>query len=172
MTFESASTHLPGAINLTIRATPTAELPAKIAAIPKKPIILPCYDRRGCFFSEVLGLELTRAGLDFRGRYTLPWEYFPPRGRPPHVDQWVAENDKSIWVKAGSRLAAAISGLAQWTGLIGAVLLLAIISRLLVLPFSVKAERDPRRDEDVLAPGRDLASLPLHLVPFVSKHLE
>jgi rhodanese-related sulfurtransferase/phosphohistidine swiveling domain-containing protein len=142
---EFAAGHLPGAINLTIRATPSAELPAKIAAIPKKPIILPCYDRRGCFFSEVLGLELTRAGLDFRGRYTLPWEYFPPRGRPPHVDQWVAENDKSIWVKAGSRLAAAISGLAQWTGLIGAVLLLAIISRLLVLPFSVKAERDQIR---------------------------
>ena len=142
---EFAAGHLPGAINLTIRATPTAELPAKIAAIPKKPIILPCYDRRGCFFSEVLGLELTRAGHDVRGRYTLPWEYFPPRGRPPHVDQWASAIDASIWVKAARRLAGAISGIAQWTGLIGAILLVAIISRLLVLPFSVKSERDQIR---------------------------
>jgi rifampicin phosphotransferase len=142
---EFAAGHLPGAIDLTIRATPSTELPAKIAAIPKKPIILPCYDRRGCFFAEVLGLELTRAGHDVRGRYTLPWEYFPPRGRPPHVDQWASEVDASIWVKAGRRLAGAISGIAQWTGLIGAILLLAIISRLLVLPFSVKSERDQIR---------------------------
>jgi rifampicin phosphotransferase len=142
---EFAAGHLPGAINLTIRATPTAELPAKIAAIPRKPIILPCYDRRGCFFSEVLGLELARAGLDFRGRYTLPWEYFPPRGRPPHVDQWANEMGASIWVQAGRRLAGAISTVAQSTGLIGAILLLAMISRLLVLPFSVKAERDQLR---------------------------
>src|SRR5215831_324550 len=113
---EFAAGHLPGAINLTLRATPTAELPAKLAAIPKKPIIVPCYDRRGCFFSEVLGLELTRAGHDFRGRYTLPWEYFPPRGRPPHVDQWANEIGASMLVKGGRRLAGAISGIAQWTG--------------------------------------------------------
>jgi rhodanese-related sulfurtransferase/phosphohistidine swiveling domain-containing protein len=142
---EFAAGHLPGAINLTIRATPSAELPAKLTAIPKKPIILPCYDRRGCFFSEVLGLELTRAGHDFRGRYTLPWEYFPPRGRPPHVDQWAKEISASIWIKAGRHIASVISELAQWTGLIGAIVLLAIISRLLVLPVSAKAERDQIR---------------------------
>src|SRR5262249_52266178 len=72
---ESKAAHLPDAITLTTRMPPPAELPGKIAALPKRPIILPCYDRRGCFFAEVMGLELTRAGFDYRGRYTLPWEY-------------------------------------------------------------------------------------------------
>ena len=97
---EFAAGHLPDAINLTIRTIPTAELPGKLAALPRRPIVLPCYDRRGCFFSEVMGLELTRAGYDFRGRYTLPWEYYVPRGRPPHVDKWLAEMNQSWWSKA------------------------------------------------------------------------
>ena len=43
---EFASGHLPNAINLPIRPTPTAELKAKIAQLPKQPIVVPCYDRR------------------------------------------------------------------------------------------------------------------------------
>ena len=34
---------------------PTEVMNEHIAKLPKRPIILPCYDRRGCFFAEVLG---------------------------------------------------------------------------------------------------------------------
>lgn len=54
-----AQGHLPGAINLPMRATPTDELASLIAALPDKPIVAACYDRRGCFISQVLGYELT-----------------------------------------------------------------------------------------------------------------
>lgn len=137
--------HLPNAINFAIRRVPTAELPKHMEALPKRPIILPCYDRRGCFFAEVLGLELTRAGHDVRGRYTQPWAYYMPTGRPPHVEAWVAENNKSIWLKSADYLAGLMSPLAQWIGVLGIAALLALISRLLVLPFSLKAERDQIR---------------------------
>jgi rifampicin phosphotransferase len=142
---EFAAGHLTGAINLTIRTTPTAELPAKIAALPRRPIIVPCYDRRGCFFSEVFGLELTRAGHDFRGRYTLPWEYFIPRGRPPYVEKWQEQVNKSWWSKGVDLVAAGLSWLADRGGFVFAILLVAILSRLLVLPLSVKSERDQIR---------------------------
>jgi rifampicin phosphotransferase len=146
---EFAAGHLTGAINLTIRTTPTAELPAKIAALPRRPIIVPCYDRRGCFFSEVFGLELTRAGHDFRGRYTLPWEYFIPRGRPPYVEKWQEQVNKSWWSKGVDLVAAGLSWLADRTGFVFAIVLLAILSRFLVLPFSVKAERDQIRGRTI-----------------------
>ena len=55
---EFAHGHLPDAINLPLRPMPTEELNEQIAKLPKRPIIVPCYDRRGCFFAEVLGLEL------------------------------------------------------------------------------------------------------------------
>ena len=84
---------------------PTEVMNEHIAKLPKRPIILPCYDRRGCFFAEVLGSELHQAGHDVRGRYTLPWEYFIARARPPHVEAWIAEQNKSIWAKAAAYLA-------------------------------------------------------------------
>jgi rhodanese-related sulfurtransferase/phosphohistidine swiveling domain-containing protein len=144
-----AASHIAGAINLSLRRMPTEVMNEHIAKLPKRPIILPCYDRRGCFFAEVLGYELSRAGHDVRGRYTLPWEYFIARGRPPHVDQWIAEQNRSIWAKAGSWLAGFMAMLSQWTGIIGAIVLLAAVSRLLVLPFSLKAERDQIRARSV-----------------------
>lgn len=136
---------LPGSINLTIRRIPTTELPKHIAALPNRPIILPCYDRRGCFFAEVLGYELTKAGRDVRGRYTMPWAYFVEASRPPHVEQWIAENNRGTLAKLGDWLAGFLLSLAQWVGLPLAILALALASRLLVLPFSVKAERDQLR---------------------------
>jgi rhodanese-related sulfurtransferase/membrane protein insertase Oxa1/YidC/SpoIIIJ len=157
---EFASGHLPEAINLTLRTTPTPELPGKLAALPRRPIVLPCYDRRGCFFAEVMGLELTRAGYDFRGRYTLPWEYYVPRGRLPHVDKWLNEINQSWWSKANRFLASVLTSISGWTGIIPAILLLAVISRLLVLPFSVKAERDQIKSRAV---ADDLRALKLRL---------
>jgi rhodanese-related sulfurtransferase/phosphohistidine swiveling domain-containing protein len=150
--------HIAGAINLSLRRMPTEELEARIAQLPKKPIILPCYDRRGCFFAEVLGHELTRAGHDVRGRYTLPWEYFVARPRPPHVEQWIAEQNKSLWSKAAETLAGAMSALASHTGTAAVIVLLATLSRILVLPFSVKAERDQIRARAVAAELDELKS--------------
>ncbi len=137
-----AGGHLPGAINLAIRRTPTAELGQRLAELPKKPVILPCYDRRGCFFAEVLGLELSRAGHDVRGRYTLPWEYYVARGRPPHVEQWVAESQLGWWARAARALGNGLAKVSQAWGLLAGIALLALVSRLLVLPFSLKSERD------------------------------
>lgn len=140
-----AENHIRGAINLSLRRMPTEVMNEHIAKLPKQPIILPCYDRRGCFFAEVLGSELSRAGLDVRGRYTLPWEYFIARPRPPHVEAWIAEQNKSVLTKAANYLAGWLSSLSQSTGVILAIVLLAALSRFLVLPFSVKAERDQIR---------------------------
>jgi rhodanese-related sulfurtransferase len=137
-----AQGHLPQTISFPIQSIPTADLPKAIAEIPKRPIVLPCYDRRSCFFADVAGIELTRAGYDVRGRYTQPWAYFVPRERPAYVDRWIAQSNQSLWDKAATYLADAMSAAAAWIGLPGAILLLAVISRLLVLPFSVKAERD------------------------------
>ncbi|MEI8150259.1 MAG: PEP/pyruvate-binding domain-containing protein [Hyphomicrobiales bacterium] len=140
-----AASHIDGAINLSLRRMPTEILSERIAKLPKRPIVLPCYDRRGCFFAEVLGYELTQAGLDVRGRYTLPWEYFVARGRPPHVEAWVVENNQGLLARSAQYVAAAMSAVSKWTGVLAAVVLLAMISRLLVLPFSLKAERDQLR---------------------------
>lgn len=139
---EFTAGHLPGAINVPLRPTPSADLARLVAALPEKPIIAPCYDRRSCFFGEILGLTLTRAGRDFRGRYTVPWEYFTPSKRPPHVEALMAEASKPLWQRAREALTGALAALAKTAGLPLALLLLALSSRLIVLPFSLKAERD------------------------------
>jgi rhodanese-related sulfurtransferase/membrane protein insertase Oxa1/YidC/SpoIIIJ/phosphohistidine swiveling domain-containing protein len=137
--------HLPDAINIPLRRTPTAELQRLIGEVPRRPIILPCYDRRSCFMTEVLGLELYRAGHDVRGRYTQPWLYYTPKPRPPHVEQRLAEMNKSYWRKGVERLAAELTATEAVIGLVPAILLLALLSRILVLPFSLKSERDQIR---------------------------
>ena len=139
---EYAAGHLPDAINLSIRRQPSTALQSQIARLPKRPVVLPCYDRRGCFFAEVLGLELTRAGHDVRGRYTLPFEYFIASGRPPHVEKWIAEGQRSLWSHARDAVLLFVEALAGQIGLPFAILLMATLSRLAVLPLSLKAERD------------------------------
>src|SRR6185295_3801579 len=142
---EFKNDHLPNAINLPIRATPTAAFKAKLAELPKQPIIVPCYDRRSCFFGEVLGLEFERAGYDYRGRYTTPWELFSPTEPRPYIKEWLAENDKGYFQRGAEALAAVLSPVAGTIGLILTIILLACLSRLMILPFAVKAERDQIR---------------------------
>jgi rhodanese-related sulfurtransferase/membrane protein insertase Oxa1/YidC/SpoIIIJ/phosphohistidine swiveling domain-containing protein len=161
---EFATYHLPQAINLPIRPTPLAQLQARIAALPHRPIIAPCYDRRSCFYAQILGHEATAAGYDFRGRYTVPWDYFnapPPR---PYVQQYLNELHKSWWGKLVYLLTAGLHKGADWIGFLPVILLLAIVSRLSVLPFSLKAERDQivsrRLDAEVKALKARLASDP------------
>lgn len=153
---EFKSDHLPNAINLPIRPTPTEQLKANIAQLPKQPIVVPCYDRRSCFFGEVLGLELDRAGYDYRGRYTAPWEFFTPTEPRPYIKEWLAENDKGYFQKAAETLAAVLSPVAGVVGVILTIVLLACLSRLMILPFAVKAERDQIRARDASAEMDDI----------------
>ena len=139
---EFAAGHLPDAINLAIRRQPTAVLASQIQNLPKRPVIMPCYDRRGCFFSDVLGLELTRAGHDVRGRYTVPFEYFVPTSRPPHIEQLIADSKRSLWSRARDGAAVLVTWLVGQTSAFSAIIILAIISRSAVAPLSLKAERD------------------------------
>jgi rhodanese-related sulfurtransferase len=139
--FEMA--HLPGAINIPIRATASDELARRIAELPKdRPVVAACYDRRSCFSSQVLGLEMARAGFDFRGRYTLPWEYFKAKPAKPHIAAWLAEQRRGPWQRGIDIVAGWLKSLDHQIGLVLAILLAAIASRLLVLPISLKAERD------------------------------
>ena len=134
--------HLPGAINIPLRATPSAQLQSIISSLPKRPIIAACYDRRGCFISQVLGLELSRTGYDFRGRYTLPWEYFVAPAPKPHIAAWLASSQQGVWQSAVTALAGILQYIAKHTNMLLAIFALALASRLLVLPISIKAERD------------------------------
>ena len=153
---EFASGHLPKAVNLPMRPTPTPDLKAKMSALPKKAIVVPCYDRRSCFFGEVLGLELTRLGYDYRGRYTVPWEYFTKNEPRPYIKEWLAEAHKGYFAKGAEMLASVLAPIANHIGLILTIILLACLSRLMILPFGVKAERDQIRSREASAEMDDI----------------
>lgn len=137
-----AAGHLPGAINIPLRALPTDELKERIAQLQDKPTIAACYDRRSCFMSQVLGLEMSAAGIDFRGRYTTPWEYFVAPKPKAHVQQWLAEQQVTLWQTAVSKLAAALVWFGERSHFVLGLLVLSLLSRLLVLPIALKSERD------------------------------
>ncbi|MGE3918108.1 MAG: PEP/pyruvate-binding domain-containing protein [Hyphomicrobiaceae bacterium] len=157
---EFAAGHLPGAVNIPMRRMTTPELDAALDRLPAKPILVACYDRRSCFFGELVGLSLWRNGRDFRGRYTLPWEYFPVPAPPPHIVAALAERDLGLWGRARRAIAAWIDGLARSWGFMSCLLGLAVLSRLVILPFALKAERDQIAAERI-AP--EVASLERHL---------
>ena len=139
---EFGSYHLPGAIDLPVRPTPTAELNARIAALPHHPIVAPCYDTRSCFYAQVLGYLVSQSGRDFRGRYTVPWEYFVPDPPRPYLLSYLHRIHETWWGRLVDLLAAFLNKRADAVGFLPVILLLAIASRLSVLPFSLKAERD------------------------------
>jgi rifampicin phosphotransferase len=135
--------HMPNAINIPLRRMVKSEVEAALAPLDKtRPAVLPCYDRRSCFFADVMGLNLSRAGFEVAGRYTLPFEYFIPSPRPPHVDAWIAEQNKSYWQRARGGLAGLLVWGAGQIGLAWTLLLLAALSRAAVWPFTAKSERD------------------------------
>ncbi len=72
---EFAQSHLPGAINIPMREALTADLNTAIQALPPNPLIAVCYDNRSCFYSKVFGLRVSRMGMLYAGRYTVPGEY-------------------------------------------------------------------------------------------------
>ncbi|MEP2717848.1 PEP/pyruvate-binding domain-containing protein [Pseudophaeobacter sp.] len=137
-----AAGHLPGAINIPIRALPTDELMQRIAALGTGPTVAACYDRRSCFMGQVLGLELSQQGIDFQGRYTLPWEYFIAPQPKPHVQNWLAEQQTTYWQRAISALASALVWTHDRSHLLLGLFALSLATRLLVLPVALKSERD------------------------------
>lgn len=137
-----AAGHLPGAINIPIRALPTSDLQTRLASLRNAPTIAACYDRRSCFMSQVLGYELTRRGIPFLGRYTTPWEFFIPPAPKPHVAAWLADQNKTLWDQAIEQVARWMLWLATQSHFVVAVLALSLTSRLLVLPITLKSERD------------------------------
>jgi rhodanese-related sulfurtransferase/phosphohistidine swiveling domain-containing protein len=139
---EFAAGHLPGAINVPMRRMTTADLTAAFERLPEGPVLVACYDRRSCFFGELAGLTLSRLGRDFRGRYTVPWDYVPTQPVPAHVAAAIAERDLGLWARAQRWLARAIDGLAGQWGFMTVLLGLALASRLVILPFALKSDRD------------------------------
>ena len=137
--------HLPGAINLTVRAEPTESLTRKIAELPRKPVIGVCYDRRSCFYSQILGLKLTRAGIDFAGRYTVPHEFIAPAAGSgkQYVADWNSRNQASLIGLAKLKVGGLISMLVENTGNVFLVLCAVVVAVLLpLLRLFIKTERD------------------------------
>lgn len=139
---EFAQRHIAGAINITMRTATTESIKERVQALPKKPIIVPCYDRRSCFFGELMGLEIHRTGGDFRGRYTLPWEYFRESTRPPHVIEWQERSQRTTWTNITETVGGWLVAATRWMPFTLVLLMLALLSRLVVLPVSLKAEKD------------------------------
>ncbi|HEX6811787.1 MAG TPA: YidC/Oxa1 family membrane protein insertase [Planctomycetota bacterium] len=135
--------HLPGAINLTLRKMLKDEAEAALKGLPKRPIIAVCYDKRSSFYGLLLGLRLHRIGADFRGRYTVPQEFTMPVADSPWVADWKKDREgQSLFGLVGASVGTLVAWLAEHTGLLLAILLLVILLRAAMLPFSLFAERD------------------------------
>lgn len=148
--------HLPGAINVPFRKLTTPELDAALAALPKKPIVVPCYDKRSSFFGLVVGLRLTRMGYEFLGRYTVPESFAVAGNDKAHVAAWkAAQEEKTLLSVAAQPLAGALTWCRTHAGsLAWAILALVLLVRFAILPLTARAERD-RRTEANLRPEID-----------------
>jgi rhodanese-related sulfurtransferase/membrane protein insertase Oxa1/YidC/SpoIIIJ/phosphohistidine swiveling domain-containing protein len=146
-----AVNHLPNAINIPIRAMPTADLNNALSNLQNKPTLVACYDRRSCFMGQVLGLEITKHGIDYLGRYTTPWDYFITPPLKPHIQKWLANQNKTLWGRAIDILAGLLIIVAEKSHFIVGIVLLSLISRLVVLPITLKSEKD----QIVLAAHKD-----------------
>lgn len=139
--------HLPGAINLPIRMLPTEELEERLAALPKGPVIVACYDKRSSFYGSILGIRLHRIGRTFLGRYTVPHEFLTGKKTRAHVTAWNQQRAgmtpfgviKGWLTKALGSLEALCGGLAL------AILLLVLLVRGLISPLSFKSDLDQWR---------------------------
>jgi len=157
--------HLPNAINIPLRALPTSDLKRLIDRLDQKPTIAACYDRRSCFMAQVLGWELSKAGIDFLGRYTTPWDYFVAPKPKPHIVAWQAVASQGYWQKSIDVLASALVFISQNTHFLLAIFGLSLISRLLVLSIAIKSDRDQivlyQNDQELKALKHTLASDPI-----------
>jgi len=151
--------HLPGAQNITMRALSSAALTERIAALEDIPYIAACYDKRSCFYSQLIGLRLERAGLDFRGRYTVPHEYFIPKNTErAHVASWKMNQEQlTLASYVVTPMRNMLNKLVDVTGHYAvALLLVVLLVRLTLLPLSLKAERDTRVQKSLAGRISDL----------------
>lgn len=140
---EFARGHLPEAINLTLRKMRKDEADAAIAGLPKRPIIAVCYDKRSSFYGLLLGLRLHRAGGDFRGRYTVPHEFTLPAKESEWVAAWQADRQgDTLFGRMGALAGVVVTWLADRLGLLLGILVLVVVLRGAMLPFTLLAERD------------------------------
>lgn len=151
--------HLPDATNITMRALSSAALTERISALSDVPYIAACYDKRSCFYSQLIGLRLERAGLDFRGRYTVPHEYYIERKTErEHVENWKqAQEQLTLASYVITPMRSILDSLVAFSGhyalgLLGVVLMI----RLLLLPLALKAERDTRVQKSLAGRIADL----------------
>ncbi len=147
--------HLPNAINMPIRKMTTAELDAAFAKLPDGPVVAPCYDKRSCFYAQILGLRLHRRGVDFQGRYTVPGEYAAPSPSQSYVQRWLGTQERDVLGMIRRPFDYALTSTLQQTGsLVLAIFLVLVALRFLLLPFTAKGERDQiveRRLRDVVS---------------------
>jgi rifampicin phosphotransferase len=138
------TSHIPKAVNLTMRKMLKDELEQALAGLEKKPVIAPCYDKRSSFFAMLLGLRLHRRGHEFLGRYTVPYDYAVPVKEKDFVLQWKASQEqKTLMGMAAKPLDALLAWLTGITGYLwAAIAILVLVLRTIILPWTVKAERD------------------------------
>jgi len=148
--------HLPGAINVPYRKLTTPELDAALAALPKRPVVVPCYDKRSSFFGLIVGLRLTRMGYEFLGRYTVPEGFAVAGSDKEHVAAWKsAQEEKTLLSVVAAPLGGALTWCRERAGSLAlAILMLVLLVRFVILPVTTRAERD-RRAEAALAPEID-----------------
>ncbi|MGB5606155.1 MAG: PEP/pyruvate-binding domain-containing protein [Gammaproteobacteria bacterium] len=138
--------HLPGAINIPVRKMLSSELKQALEGLPMQPIITACYDKRSCFYSKIIGLQLSRIGFDYRGRYTVPHEYFIANKSAAAVET------TSLLGWISGPLGAGLVWLSYLSGhLASGILLLVVVLRVFFFPFALKADRD-RVVQKALAP--------------------
>ena len=149
--------HIAGAINLPLRAMPTEEMWSRLRGLPAdRRYVVACYDKRSSFYGAILGLRLHRVDREFVGRYTEPRSFFLPPSAKSYVAAWQKENETTLLSVVAKPLRGALRFLNDSVGHFGlAVVLLVLGLRFLLLPFSLKSDRDqqvmrslkPRVDE-------------------------
>lgn len=136
--------HLPGAINVPARKLTSEELDAALRALPRKPVVIPCYDKRSSFYASIIGLKLSRMGFEFLGRYTTPESFWVPGKEKAHVAGWkAAQEERTPLGLVSTPLAGVLKQVAAWCGSLALAIALCVLAmRLLVLPLTLKSERD------------------------------
>ena len=81
---------------------------------------------------------------------------FTPGEPRPYIKEWLAEAHKGYFQKAAEWLAGVLTPVAAGIGLLLTIVLLAGLSRLFILPFAVKAERDQIKAREASAEMDDI----------------
>ena len=136
--------HLPGAINMTLRAMTSKQIDSALTSLSKtQTIIAPCYDKRSCFYAQILGLKLTRIGIPFLGRYTTPHEFTANSPSRNYVTQWQDQRNANLMQVAATPFKSALQWLTDISGsLMVAIFILVCLVRIVIAPVTIKSDRD------------------------------